>query len=259
MKLARAVVCVLVFTLGVVSLAEAKGRNGGSAFRGGFSSQRQKAPSYQAPAPSKSQGASFGGFGRKKSIDEQKTDNVAPSQMSRDLSANAAQTNALKTADARNNRNNTANNSTGNGSGNGWYGGSDKNGTPRQDYQAQPRNYQTHNSYQTIVHRDSGGFMHGLMWFMIGRSMASERPVYVPVNNATNNGQWDAQTQTAASENAITPAPAQEAAAPESESGFLKVLRLVLWALLITGVIWMVRKIMRLRKRFAKPNYSLGS
>lgn len=261
MKLTRMLVCVMVMTLGVVSLAEAKGRT--ASFGGGFSSQvRAAKPApmrYTAPAPAKN--TSFGTFGSGKPVTTQKPAmNYQPSQLSKDLSNNAAKTNALKTADARNNKGNEStnggfgggnsgngNNGTNNG-GSGWFRSGNTSLPP--SYYSQPV------IHQTVVH-NNGGFMHGMMWFMLGHSLAnhSTQTVYVPTNNQGTN-----VTPTATYDANGMPLPqAQYAPEEEKESFLMKLLRFVLWIAVITGVIWIVKKILQIRNNKFRSHYNLGS
>ena len=267
MKLIKTLVYTLIVCVSLVSHAEAKGRT--ASFKGGFSSQvrsvSKPAPVYyKSPVNSPNKAATFGAFGGAKVNAAQ---NGMPSQMSRDLNTNAAQANALKTADARNNinLNNSANPPTGgNGGGGGWFRSGNNNAAPQQSNYSQPLYSQP--GHQTIVHQNSGGFMHGLMWFMIGRSTVSQNnTVYVPVNNQAASAQavntqvvnpndgssWDANGTT------------QQRVAPieEKESFFTKIFRWMLWIGFIWGIIWVVRKVMGFRnsKLNRATNYSLRS
>lgn len=285
MKLIKTLVYTLIVCVSLVSQAEAKGRT--ASFKGGFSSQvrsvSKPAPvyykppvNYKAPVNQANKPASFGSFGGGK-VNAAQHGNYQPSQMSRDLNTNAAQSNALKTADARNKLNsnnppaggNNNGSNGGNGGGSGWFR-SGNNTAPQQPNYSQPIHSQPV-VHQTVVHQNSGGFLHGLMWFMIGRSTVSQNnTVYVPVNNQAPTGQvvthsdgnsWDANGN---AQQQI--APSQEVKmdrteAEERESIFTKIFRWMLWIGFIWILIKVIRKVMGFRseKMNRAPNYSLRS
>jgi len=267
MKITKTLVYALALCLSLVSVAEAKGRSG-STFKGGFSSQRQKAPSYQAPsyqapAPKPTQ-PSFGSFGGNKATTQQATrqTDYQPSQMSRDMTATNAQTNAQKNWDARNKPQATDGQTASNSkSDSGWFR-SGNQAAP----QTPPPNYSQAGQYRSERRGDSGGgFWNGVMWFMLGHSLANSSHanttvVTVPATtNQAANGSMDLgpgdNAQVASGQMNAT-----QAVEAEPESVFVSLLRAVLWTLVIVAGFWMLRGFMRMRNRAnsRRSNYSLG-
>lgn len=275
MKITKTLVYALALCLSLVSVAEAKGRSG-STFKGGFSSQRQKAPkpapSYQVPTQSTK--PSFGSFGGNKAA-TQPASNYQPSQMSRDMTTANAQSNAQKTWDARNKPqaadSQTATNSK---SDNGWF----RSGNQGQTAQTPPPNYNQGGRYNDGGHYNQGGqyrnerrgdsgggFWNGVMWFMLGHSLANSSHanttvVTVPATTTqAANGSMDLgpgeNTQAASA-----PVNEPQTAEPEPESALVSLLRAVLWTVVIVAGFWMLRGFMRMRNRLNKgrSNYNLG-
>ena len=238
----------LVICFGLTGIAEAKGR--AASFRGGFSSQQrsapkpvkkyytpqqapmtQEAPMTQAAPVPQNRNTSFGSFGDGTNTNRKPASgNFQPSQMSKDLHANAANANALKTADARSN---PAGAGGVNGNTNsGWFGG-DKNlagntqaRIPANSPPAIPR----------TATRDHGGFMSGLMWFMLGNSLAQHNTQYVPINNAGASASMNAG---ASDMNGVSDGLQPMQSEPkEHESFFMKFLRFVLLLAFIGSIVW---------------------
>ncbi len=265
MKITKTLVYALALCLSLVGVAEAKGS--GSTFKGGFSSQRQKAPSYQAPAPKPAQTAkpSFGSFGGNKATTQQATKQAdyQPSQMSRDMTATNAQANAQKTWDARNKPQATDGQTASNGkSDSGWFR-SGNQAAP----QTPPPNYSQAGQYRNERRGDSGGgFWNGVMWFMLGHSLANSSHanttvVTVPATSTqAANGNMDLGPGDSAQVANGQMNAAQQAAEPEPESVLVSLLRAVLWTLMIVAGFWMLRGFMRMRNRAnsRRSNYSLG-
>jgi hypothetical protein len=245
----RMAIYALVISFAWVGVAEAKG---GSAktYRSGFSSQKKSAPA--APANTAQKTAGFGSFGTVKTNTANGA--AAPSPMSQDLHANATQANALKNWDARNAPKGAVAPIT----------GAAAQATPNN---SQPRytssGYNQPVIHQTVVHQNSSGFMNGLMWFMIGNSLAhhTNNTVYVPQNTQNNvqapasavaptTGEWDSPIQAAPKPNVEAP-----------ESWMMKFLRVLLWIAVITGFVWLVKKVMQFRRwrNTRNSHYSLGS
>lgn len=264
MKKIKLLVYALIVCMSFVSVAEAKGRSG--SFKSGFTSQKRSAPkpapTYAAPpAAEQTKKTAFGSFGT--ATPKAQTNTTAPqSQMSKDLSDKAAQTNALKTADARNKPAETAT-----GSESGWFrSGNEK--ASAQKPQATNDGQAANNNGQTFERRNSGqqrngsnGLMYGLLGFMVGNSLAqhaSAAPIPQQQNGDWQNSNWSDQTINSLNPDGTATLPEPAA---ETESWFMKFIRVILWVMVISGVIWTVRKVMsfRQRKNNRSTNYSLGS
>jgi hypothetical protein len=235
-------------------IAEAKGGYTKS-YRSGFSSQKKAAPS--APAYSANKPAAFGSFGGGKAADAKSA--IKPSPMSQDLQASAAKNNALKNWDAR---------AAGKAQPNQYNATNGGNNLPPvggQPHYGQPNYQQPHYSqpivHQTVVHQGGSGFLNGVMWFMIGNSFAhhNTNTVYVPQNT---QGTYPVGVQQGSEWNNSAQAGVDQfAAVPEQESWMMKVLRVILWIAIATGVVWMVKKVFQFRRgrRRQQNHYSLGS
>ena len=272
MKTIKLFVYALIVCMSFVGVAEAKGRTG--SFKSGFSSQKRAAPkpaptSYQAPAADKQANAqanktAFGSFGNANPKLDQKAAAVPQSHMSKDLNATAAQSNALKTADARTNANEKASASNSN---NGWFRSGNQNTVPPKTNSVasggqapQPASYKPAPQYNSGS--QSNGLLYGLAGFMIGHSLAQPHTntVYVPQNNQAV-GQDANPLNNSTNADGIAMQQAQDVPVVETESFFMKLLRFVLWVAMISGIVWVVRKLMGLRNRNSQhaANYSLRS
>lgn len=269
MKTIKLFVYALIVCMSFVGVAEAKGRTG--SFKSGFSSQKRAAPkpapaSYQTPpantqANTQANKTAFGSFGGANPKLDQKAAAIPQSHMSKDLNATAAQSNALKTADARTKANEKVNATN---SDSGWFRSGNQN-TAAQKPAAVTGGGQAPQHYQPAPQYNSGhqsnGLLYGLAGFMLGHSLAQQHTntVYVPQNNQTI-GQ-DANQINSAAADGIALQQAQEVAVVETESFFMKLLRFVLWVAMIGGVVWVVRKLMGFRNRSSQQaaNYSLRS
>jgi len=272
MKTIKLFVYALAICLSFVGVAEAKGRTG--SFKSGFSSQKRAAvkpaqTNYQVPpANTQAKKTSFGSFGAGNSTTnpklDQKAATVPQSQMSKDLNATSAQTNALKAADARTKTNEkvSANNSE-----SGWFrSGNPDTAAPKTNTVAsggqipQSTHYQPAPQYNRS--HQSSGLLPGLVGFMIGHSLAQQHTntVYVPQNDQAV-GQDASQLNNSTNADGIAMQQAQDVPVVETESFFMKLLRVVLWIAMISGIVWMVRKFMRFRNRNLQQaaNYSLRS
>ena len=272
MKTIKLFVYALIICMSFVGVAEAKGRTG--SFKSGFSSQKRAAPkpapaSYQVPpANTQTKQTAFGSFGTTTpKLDQKAAGQALPqtqSQMSKDLSATAAQSNALKTADARTNANEKV---SANNSDSGWFRSGNQNTLPPKTNSIagggqapQPARYQPAPQYNSG--NQSNGLLYGLAGFMIGHSLAQHHTntVYVPQNNQADT--WDAnQLSNSTNADGVALQQAQDVPVVETESFFMKLLRFVLWIAMISGIIWVVRKFMRFRNRNLQQaaNYSLRS
>lgn len=268
MKAITLFVYALIICMSFVGVAEAKGRTG--SFKSGFSSQKLAAPkpaatSYQAPTVNtQANKTAFGSFGAENPKAAGQVKPHAQSQMSKDLSANAAQSNALKTLDARTKANEKLSNEK---SDSGWFRSGNQNTAPPKNNSVagngktpQPAYYQSAPQY-TSGHQ-SNGLWYGLAGFMIGHSLAQQHTntVYVPQNNQGDS--WDANqphNSSAADGNVIQ--QAQDIPVVETESFLMKLLRVLLWVAMISGIVWVVRKFMNFRNRnlHRAANYSLRS
>ncbi len=264
MKTIKLFVYALVVCMSFVGVAEAKRRTG--SFKSGFSSQKRAAPkpaptTYQTqPTNTQTNKTAFGSFGNSNPKLDAKAAAVPQSQMSKDLSATTAQSNALKTADARTKANENANATN---SDSGWFrSGSQNTATQKPSPIAgngaipQPVQYQPVPQYSSG--HQSSGLMHGLLGFMIGSSLANHHTntVYVPQQNQ-NVG----QVGNSIAADGVAVQQAQDVPVVEKESFFLKLLRVVLWVAMISGIIWVVRKFLGFRNRNLQQaaNYSLRS
>jgi hypothetical protein len=291
MKITKTLVYALALCLSLVSVAEAKGRSGAT-FKGGFSSQRQKAPkpapTYQVaqPKPAQATNPAFGSFGSGKASAQQ-GGTYQPSQMSRDMTDAKAQANAQKAWDARN-KPQSAQNQTANKSDSGWFrSGNQTAQTPPPNYNQGGRyndggHYNQGGQYRNERRGDSGGgFWSGVMWFMLGHSLAnsshanttvvtvpantSQQSANAPVNSNLDLGPGDTTQTNSARENSAPAdtaqmSPAPQVAEPEPESALVSLLRAVLWTLVAVVGFWMIRGVMRIRNRQhnRRSNYSLG-
>jgi hypothetical protein len=273
MKKIKLLVYALIVCMSFVGVAEAKSRSG--SFRSGFSSQQRTiAPaksSYQTPAANtQTKKTAFGSFGStnptlNQKVVDQRVAQVPQSQMSKDLNATAAQSNALKTMDARTKVNGQVNDAN---SESGWFrrGGQTAknqqlNASINGNTAAPPVNYPL--PPQAYSGSRSSGLLPGLVGFMIGHSLAQPNNVYVPQANQGNNQPQESDISRNNSSNADGAAMQQGQDVPvvETESFFMKLLRVLLWIAMITSVIWLVRKLMNFRARnlHQSANYSLRS
>lgn len=277
MKNIKLIICALIVCMSFAGIAEAKSRGG--SFKSGFSSQKRSpakpAATYKAPeAKADTKQTEFGSFGAASPKTQANAANTPQTQMSKDLTNTAAQSNALKTSDARTNTQAPASDS-------GWFRSGNENAAAKAPNAAQPFNPAAQadrrgNASQTpgnqTASRQSGGLMQGLMWFMVGNTIAQHATAgnvaqanQTPANNAHENPQASQQTGDTESNliNADGLAATQVRAAPaeETESFFLKIVRVLLWVGLISLVIWTIRKVMNFRNRKLNRavNYNLGS
>lgn len=268
MKTIKLFVYALIVCLSFVGVAEAKGRTG--SFKSGFSSQKRAAvkpaqTNYQvSPANTQTKKTAFGSFGTANPKLDQKSATVPQSQMSKDLNATSAQANALKTADARTKVNEKA---SGTDSDSGWFRSGNQNTVPPKTNSVagggqapQPAHYQPAPQYNSG--HQSNGLLYGLAGFMIGHSLAQQHTntVYMPQNDQAV-GQDVNQLNSSTNADGIVMQQAQDVPVVETESFFMKLLRVVLWVAMISGVVWVVRKFMRFRNRNLQQaaNYSLRS
>lgn len=273
MKNIKLFVYALIICLSFVSVAEAKSRSG--SYKSGFSSQKRTtakpASTYYKPpaATTETKKTAFGSFGATNSKTQQNAAAAPQSQMSKDLNTTAAQSNALKTADARSkgNEKTIATNSD-----SGWFRSGSQTTAAQKPNNAtvngpapQPVNYQP--AAQHYSGNQSNGLLHGLMGFMIGHSLAQQHSntVYVPQQNQDGQqgiSQDANQPNNSTDANgAAAPQQVQDVHADETESFFMKLVRVLLWVAMLSGIIFGVRKVMSLRHRKLTrvTNYSLGS
>ena len=266
----KLIVCTLIMCMSFAGVAEAKSRGG--SFKSGFSSQKRSAPkpapTYTAPAPQpQAKKTGFGSFGAADPKAQQNAAAVPQSKMSNDLNNTAAQSNAQKTADVRNNS--TEKNAA---SESGWFRSGNQNSVPQKPQVAAPNGATENSNRGTFSNGNNGqrsnGLMYGLMGFMLGNSLAQhagasnaqhENQVANVNANQTNDQILNGDNSTNA--NGIANQQEQNMPVVETESFFMKVVRVVLWIALISGVIWVVRKVMSFRSRNLKKatHYSLGS
>jgi hypothetical protein len=256
MKKIKLIICTLIVCMSFAGIAEAKSRGG--SFKSGFSSQKRSPaqPVADAKAPEVKTDAKqtdFGSFGAATPKTQANAANTPQTQMSKDLTNTASQSNALKTADARTNTQAPASES-------GWFRSGNQNAAAKTPNAAQPVNpaaqtdsrgnaSQTQTLGNQNASRQSGGLMQGLMWFMVGNSIAQHATAgsgaqanQTPANNAQENTQVSQQMGNAdnnsITSDGLTTTQVRAAPAEETESFFLKVVRVLLWVGLISLVIW---------------------
>jgi|GEM_PF-779871 len=277
MKKIKLIVCTLAVCVSFASVAEAKSRGG--SFKSGFASQKRNAakpvPTYTVPAAEQSKKTEFGSFGAANTARQQGAAIAPQSKMSKDLTDNAAQSNALKTADARNKASDNPTTSD-----SGWFRGGNQNAAPQAaasgaNAQTNSQRFERRNNSQQNNGGQSNGFLYGLMGFMLGNSLAHHATATnsQPVNQIQANGndatsennqiiqQSENGESNSISTEGVVAQRTQDVSAEETESLFMKILRLLLWLALISGIIWVVRRVFGLRHRNVKKstNYSLGS
>ena len=272
----KLIVYTLLVCVSFSSAVEAKSRGG--SFKSGFSSQKRAAakpaPTYKVPAKEQTQTTAFGSFGTANAKNQQAPATAPQSQMSKDLSGTASQSNALKAADARNKVNDTTTTSE-----SGWFRSGKQNASPQNAVAGQPvpsgsQTFERRNDFQRNDGGRSNGMLQGLMWFMVGNSIAHHASAAnVPqVSQAQVNGHdvnhensQGSQQNINGENNSINAdgfvvQRVQDVPAGETESFFMKIVRVLLWVVLISGIIWVVRKVLGFRHRNVKKvNYSLGS
>ena len=269
----KLIVYTLLVCVSFSSAVEAKSRGG--SFKSGFSSQKRapakSAPAYTVPPKEQTQKTAFGSFGTANAKNLQTPAAAPQSQMSKDLSGVASQSNALKAADARNKVNDTAATSE-----SGWFRSGKQNASPQNAVAGQPvpQTFERRNDTQQNNGRQSSGLLQGLMWFMVGNSIAqhataanapqvSQAQVNAhDVNHENSQGSQQNINGVSNSINAdgVVAQRVQDVPAEETESFFMKIVRVLLWVAMISGIIWVVRKVLSFRHHNVKKvNYSLGS
>ncbi len=268
----------------MANTVNAAGRSGGSStgFKGGFSSQRSVSKS----APSKPASTSFGSFNTSKPATTRNSD----SALNRDLQTNQAQSNALKSMDARkqaatpqsppplNAGNNTSNypgNNPGGYQANSGFGNTNtaNMNRPVTPVPTAPVIFTSPSPAPVIVQRSGmgGGMAGAFMGFMLGSMMshpqaAESRPgqlePFVGSGGSVSNGS-NANSDGSSGSSASLPAMNTQitSAAPKEGSGW-KLLRLAAWSLILGGLGWATYKIWRVvkpvRKSEQTAHYSLG-
>lgn len=257
MKLIKTLTYVVILSLSFASYAEAKGKS----FGGGFRSQRtvsapRPAPKQVAPATNTQSKSIFGSFGSKSGTSGTAAKNAQPLNMSKDMNSNAAQGNALKTADGR-----AVPNQAAAGSGSGWFG----SGGAAKPAGAMP------SGAQPAAVRQGGGFMNNAMWFMLGSSLAShgraapaaeQNPeANAAQQNSEQHGQIQAPAKDAtANDTGITDPAIIAAPLEEKESFFMSLLRIILWGGIFYGIYKLATTLMRPKASAAKKsNYTFGN
>ncbi len=274
MKYIKLIIFTLLVCVSFAGVAEAKSRGG--SFKSGFSSQKRNAAkpaaTYSVPAQEQKKTA-FGSFGAANAKNQQAATNIPQSKMSKDLAETTAQSNALKTADARNKTSATTSES-------GWFRSGNQHATPNnvanaQAAQSTSKTFERRQAGQQNTSGQHNGFLHGLMWFMVGNSLAQHATAAnaSQVNEAYENGHGaNHENSQGSRENingeinsinadGVVTQRVQDVPAEETESVFMKILRFLLWIALISGIVWMVRKLSGFRHCNEKKlvNYSLGS
>lgn len=250
MKLIKTLSYVVILSLTCAGYAEAKGKS----FSGGFRSQRSAPaprPVIQSAAPaSTTQSKSlFGSFGSKSGTSTTAAKNAQPLNMSKDMNTNAAQGNALKTANGRTDQ--AAD------SGSGWF----RSGNTAKS--AQPAGAMP-SAAQSAPVRQGGGFMNNAMWFMLGSSLASHgraAPAPAAEQNAEQNTLQNGQVQAPGSEAGATDSAIIAPPVAEKESFFMSALRLILWGGIFYGIYRIAKVFLRPKINSAakKPNYTFGN
>jgi len=221
------------------------GRGGSSAsFKSGFSSHKASSVSQDA-VQSSAKNTSFGSFGAAAGAAQPKSA-AAPSNsaLSKDLNTTAANSNALKTFDARNQAAAPSPTATVNPATGGQIG-----------YAAPPIYAHGVVPQTIVVQRDNGFSASPFLWFMVGRSMGNhdgdrvvyERPVY-PANGAVGNP------------DGINSAPDARSWEPQESFG-AKFLRVMLWLMIIAMLVGLASYLINRRAARSvmnKSHYSLG-
>jgi len=276
MKKIKLIVCTLLVCISFAGVAEAKSRGG--SFKSGFASQKRNAAkpesTHKSPAEH-SKKTEFGSFGAANTKSQQAAETIPQSKMSKDLTDNAAQANALKTVGTRNkvNENPTASDS-------GWFRSGNQNTAPQApangaNVQANSQRFERRNNSQQNNGGQSNGLLYGLMGFMLGNSLAHHATAAnsQPVNqNQANGNDNDSENNQGIQQSAngesnsintegVVTQRTQDVSAEETESIFMKIVRLLLWLAIISGIIWAVRSVLGFRHRNVKKSthYSLGS
>lgn len=248
------------FTL-AVPVAQAKGS---PSFKGGFSSYRPAPkPSYRSSPKAEKPKNNFGSFQKQAPTNADQTLKGS----SADLNQAAAKQNAWNSYQASQQKKlNSAGGSGGNNGG--WNsGGAGGNGKGWDD----GGRFQRSNSPQSTVpqqvihrtyeNRSGGGFMHGLMWFMIGQSWGNHHNtvVYQQPQSATPAPSDSTQTNATASTNAEWEQPLVNTAVEEKESAFWKVLRLMLWIGFMWLIIVVIKQVIGVKRFVQDKRYRLRS
>ena len=277
----KIIIIMLALILPGMTLAASSSRGSSGGFKSGFSSQRSVSRP-TAPPPSNS---SFGKFDSSKPVSYNKSD----SALNRDLEKNQAQANALKSMEARNQKNNSSFGNTGSNAtapGNqpaANYGNANNSGSAgnyRQTtpvmpaapvspvYQAAPVIVQQRGSGM------GGAVTGGILGFMLGSAMSHSQAA----NHDNRSGQLDpfptngdaSRAGTANTDGAVKPVTDASAtsaisatpAAVEHEGLGWSLLRVSLWALILGSMGWLTYKIWRfmkpVRPQEKQVHYSLG-
>ena len=232
-----------------VSMSSIGRSSSSSAFKSGFSSHRNSAVSSNAVKPA-TKSTSFGSFGATTGAAAPSPTSAATnSALSKDLTATAANSAALKTFDARNQTAALPAPAVGSGyvAGPGTAAG----------YVSPPMYTQNYLPQTVMVQRNSGFFASPFLWFMLGHSMASqsqERVVYehpdYPTGSTVNNQEGSGGSL----------APGAVPQEPKESFG-AKLLRVVLWLMtflvLAAGVSYLLVK-RAARAAISNSHYSLG-
>ena len=276
MKHIKLIICtLLIFCMSVAGFAEAKSRGG--SFKSGFSSQKRNtakpATTYNTPAPEQKK-TSFGSFGTADAKNRQAAINIPPSQMSKDLTNTTAQSNALKAVDERNKLKASAIESE-----SGWFRSGNQNTAAQNRTSGQAKSQSVQNAERNTSQPQnnggqSNGFLHGLMWFMVGNSLAQHVTANVPsvahvqasshdVNREKDQGGQENINgeNNSINANGIAAQREQDVPAEETEPLFMKFIRVLLWLVIVSGIVFGVRRFRNARDRNLKKtvNYSLGS
>lgn len=258
----------VLVALMVVPFAEAKGS---PSFKGGFSSYKSPSKtSYKSSPKPEKPNKQFGSFQKSTATDTSKPANGS----SADLTQASAKQNAWNSYQAAQQKKlndvnkPNAGNSTAWGGGNGNNGGNNA-GWSRSDYGSNKNNKNQTGSnngwnqqpvHHTTVVNNGGGFMQGLLWFMVGQSWGSHH------NNAANYPQnasaQTTETGVAEGQPHLTDreqSPAVQEPEKQEESFVWGVLRLILWVGFLWGVIVVIKKVIAAKNFVQSKRYSLRS
>lgn len=223
-----------------------------SSYRAGFSSQKSQ-PARPANSNARStKNTSFGSFGQQPRQSNSRPDSATNSAMNRDLEKNQAQQQALKNLDARNGQKAGAQPAQQTS-----VSGKPLNPAPSSNSAAMP----PAQAPTVIVQRESGSMGGALLGFMLGQAIS--RPHVV---NSYDNRNRDLQplASVGAVSNGLEQQgngtlPASAPAAP-AESAAWKLLRLLLWLGLISGLGWIAYRLYRffMPAQQTQSHYSLG-
>lgn len=250
--IALLVLCMPLAQAGTMSVRAGSGSHATSShsFKGGFSSQRSQPAPAPAAAPSRS---SFGSFGKQSApAAPANAPTKSDSALNRDLEKTQAQSNAMKSMEARQQAAAPAQPTSVTG----------RPLPPPGSPAAPPPVAAAPQPPVVVVQRESGSWG-GMFWgYMLGSAMSrphqtvNQTTIYNGTPQANGDGSYNGGVVAGPAQGAVAPV----APAAPSESWGWKLLRVLLWGLIIGVLVWLV---LRIRRALRKPeqdesHYSLG-